>query len=140
MTAERITSPSHTSTAGLVNDAAAQVSRLVHDEIALAKLEMQTKAKRLGVAGGLLATALLLARIGLFLAWVLVVVALANVWPLWLSVAVPMAGAFLVAGVLALIGRRRLATATPPVPTEASESVRRDLRLAQDAIHEGRRS
>lgn len=134
------TSTTHTSTSNLMSDAAAQVSRLVHDEIALAKLEMQAKAKGVGVAGGMLATALVMARIGLLLAWALLVVALANVWPLWLSVLVPMAGAFLVAGVLALLGKRRLKAATPPAPTEASQSVRTDLRTAQEAIHEGRQS
>lgn len=145
MVTERITSaPStptaHTSTSNLMSDAAAQLSRLVHDEIALAKLEMQAKAKGVGVAGGLLATALVLARIGLALAWVLLIVALANVWPLWLSVLVPMAGAFLVAGVLAMLGRRRLKAAVPPAPIEASQSVRTDLRSVQEAIHEGRQS
>lgn len=144
MVTERITSAptptAHTATSNLMSDAAAQVSRLVHDEIALAKLEMQTKAKGAGVAGGMLAGALVMARTGLVLAWVLLVVALANVWPLWLSVLVPMAGAFLVAGVLALLGKRRLKTATPPAPTEASQSVRTDLRSAQEAIHEGRQS
>jgi uncharacterized membrane protein YqjE len=133
-------SPAQPSTAELMNDAAAQISRLVHDEITLAKLEMQTKAKQMGFAAGLMASAMLLARIGLLLAWALVVVALANVWPLWLAVAVPMAGAFVLAGGAALLGRRRLAAATPPVPTEASESVRMDLRLAQDAVHEGHKS
>ncbi|MEY9929755.1 putative membrane protein YqjE [Catenulispora sp. GP43] len=140
MATERIMSPAQPSTAELMNDAAAQISRLVHDEITLARLEMQTKVRQMGFAAGLMASAMLLARIGLLLAWALVVVALANVWPLWLAVAVPMAGAFVLAGGAALLGRRRLATATPPVPTEASESVRTDLRLAQDAVHEGRKS
>ena len=144
MVTERITSApqvaAHTSTSNLMSDDAAQVSRQVHDEIALAKLEMQAKAKGVGTAGGMLATALVMARTGLVLAWVLLVVALANVWPLWLSVLVPMAGAFLVAGVLALLGKRRLKTATPPAPTETSQSVRTDLRSMQEAIQEGRQS
>ena len=130
----------HTSTTDLMSDAAAQVSRLVHDEIALAKLEMQTKAKRMGVAGGMMGAALLLARIGFVLAWALLVVALANVWPLWLAVIVPMAGAFVAAAVLALAGRSRLKSASAPVPTEATQSLRSDLRTAQEAIHEGRQS
>lgn len=140
MTAERMTSPAHASTAGLVGEATTQISRLVHDELALAKLEMRTKAKSMGVAGALLASAVVLARIGLLLAWALLVVALANVWPLWLAVAVPMVGAFVVAGLLALVGKQRLAKATPPVPVEVSESIRTDLHVAQDAVHEGRRS
>lgn len=151
MVAERITSvphtptapnapPKNTSTADLMSDAAAQLSRLVHDEIALARLEMQTKAKQAGMAGGMLAGALMLARIGLLLAWVLLVVALGNVWPWWLAVAVPMAGAFALAGVLAMLGRRGLKESSAPVPTEASRSVQADLRRAQEAIHEGRQS
>lgn len=140
MTTERITPPAQASTAELVNNAASQISRLVHDEFELAKLEMQSKAKQMGLAAGLMASAVLLARIGLVLAWTLLVVALANVWPLWLAVAVPMAGAFVLAGGAALVGKRRLASATPPVPTEATESVRADLRVAQDAMHEGRQS
>ena len=140
MTAERITSTGHVSTVGLMNDAATQVSRLVHDEIALAKLEVRSKAKKLGIAGALLVSALLLAVVGLVLAWVLLIVALANVWPLWLAVIVPMGGAFVVAGLLALVGKRHLAAASPPMPTETSKSVRTDLHLAQDAVHEGRRS
>lgn len=130
----------HTSTADLVSDAAAQISRLVRDELALAKLEMQEKAKQMGVAGGMFGAALVLARIGFVLAWVLLVVALANVWPLWLAVLVPMAGAFVIAGVLALVGKSRLKSAPVPVPTEASRSIRADLRTVQEAIHEGRRS
>ena len=140
MATERSTSPTQQSTAELVNAATAQISRLVHDEFALAKAEMQAKAKRMGVAAGLMASAALLAGIGLVLAWVLLVVALANVWPLWLAVAVPMTGALVLAGAAAWLGKRRLATATPPVPTEASESVRTDLRVVQEAVHEGRRS
>lgn len=151
MVAERITSvphtptapnapPEQTSTADLMSDAAAQLSRLVHDEIALARLEMQTKAKQAGAAGGMLAGALLLARIGFLLACALLVVALGNVWPWWLAVAVPMAGVFVVAGVLAVLGRRGLKASSAPVPSEATQSVRTDLRHAQQAIHEGRRS
>jgi hypothetical protein len=140
VTAERIKAPSQMSTAELVNDAAERISALVRDEIQSAVLEMRSKAGQLGAAGALLGSALLLARIGLVLAGVLLVVALANVWPLWLAVAVPMAAALLLAGFLALVGRGRLARAVPPVPTAAAESVREDLRLVSDAVHEGRQS
>lgn len=139
-TTERTTSPPHTSTASLVNDAAAQISTLVHDELTLAKLEMQTKAKQMGLGSALLGGALLLSRVGLLLGWALIVVALANVWPLWLAVFVPMIAAFAVAGLLALLGKSRLKRAVPPVPTQATDSVATDLRVARDALHEGRQS
>lgn len=131
-------SPSSPSTADLVNQATGQITALVRDEIALAKLEMGTKAKQAGVAGAMLGSSLILARCGLILAWILLLVALANVWPLWLAVAVPMLGAFALAGLLAGIGKRRLARAVPPVPAETSASVQTDLRLVQESAHEGR--
>lgn len=140
MSADRAATPSAMSAAELVNQAAGQISALVRDELALAKLEMETKARQAGVAGALLGASLVLARCGLTLAWALLVVALANVWPLWLAVAVPMAGAFAAAGALALAGKRRLGRAVPPVPTEAAESVLTDLRVVQESTHEGRRS
>jgi hypothetical protein len=124
----------------LVTEAAGQISALVRDELALARSEMQAKARQAGVAGAMLGTSLVLARCGLVLVWVLLVVALANVWPLWLAVAVPMAGAFALAAVLALAGKRRLGRAVPPVPTEATDSVRTDLQVVRQAAHEGRRS
>jgi hypothetical protein len=140
VTTERITSPPHASTASLVNEAAGQISTLVHDELTLAKLEMQTKAKQMGLGSALLGGALLLSRVGLLLGWALLVVALANVWPLWLAVFVPMVAAFAVAGLLALLGKARLKRAVPPVPTQATDSVATDLRAARDALHDGRQS
>lgn len=140
MSTDRSTASSQPSAADLVTEAAGQISALVRDELALARSEMQAKARQAGVAGAMLGTSLVLARCGLVLVWVLLVVALANVWPLWLAVAVPMAGAFALAAVLALAGKRRLGRAVPPVPTEATDSVRTDLQVVRQAAHEGRRS
>jgi hypothetical protein len=49
------------STSDLVSQAAAQISTLVRDELALAKAELAEKGKRAGLGGGLLGGAAALA-------------------------------------------------------------------------------
>ena len=126
------------STADLVNRATAQVSSLIRDELALARSEVQVKAKRASLAGGLLAAGLVFAQNGLALAWVLLVVVLDIVWPLWLAVLVAMLAAFALSGMCAMTGRRRLAKATPPIPSEAATSVAADLNVMRSAVKAGR--
>jgi hypothetical protein len=134
------TDHSSASTAGLVSGAASQLTTLVRDEVALARAEVAAKAKRAGAGGGLLGGAVVLTGYGIGLVIALAVVALDLVWPLWLAVLVVMAAVFVAAGVTAVLGRRELARALPPVPTEAAASVAADVQAVQDAIREGRQS
>ena len=126
------------STSDLVSQAAAQVSTLVRDELALAKLELAEKGKRAGVGGGLLGGAGVLALYGLGLLLTLAVVALDLVWPLWLSVLVVMVVIFAAAGVAALVGKRKLKAAAPPVPHDAIAGVQADVQTVKTAAKEGR--
>ncbi|WP_433363262.1 phage holin family protein [Actinoplanes sp. CA-142083] len=126
------------STADLVNQAAAQISTLVRDELALAKSELTEKGKRAGIGGGLFGGAAVLALYGLGLLLTLAVVLLDLAWPLWLAVLVVMVVVFAAAGVAALIGRTKLREATPPLPKDAIESVEADVRTVKAAAREGR--
>jgi hypothetical protein len=51
-------------------------------------------------------------------------------------VTVAMAG---LAGLLTLIGKRRLEEAEPPVPTETIESTKEDIKWAKTQLQSGRR-
>ena len=128
------------STADLVSHAAAQISTLVRDELALAKLELAEKGKRAGLGGGLFGGAAVLALYGLGLLLVLAVVLLDLAWPLWLAVLVVMVVVFAAAGVAALLGRRQLKAAAPPVPADAIAGVEADVRMIKTAAREGRTS
>jgi Putative Actinobacterial Holin-X, holin superfamily III len=128
------------STPDLVSQATAQVSTLVRDELALAKLELAEKGKRAGLGGGLFGGAAVLALYGPGLLLTLAVVALDLVWPLWLAVLVVMVVAFLAAGVAALIGRQKLKAATPPVPSDTIASVEADVQTVKTAVRNGRTS
>nr|WP_221379049.1 phage holin family protein [Actinoplanes polyasparticus] len=132
--------PSATSTSDLVSQAAAQVSTLVRDELALAKLELAEKGKRAGLGGGLFGGAAVLALYGLGLLLVLAVVLLDLVWPLWLAVLVVMVVVFAAAGVAALLGKKKLKAATPPMPSDAIASTQADVRTVKHAVREGRSS
>lgn len=128
------------STADLVNQATAQLSTLVRDELALARQELTEKGKRAGLGGGLLGGAGVLALYGLGLLLALAVIALGLVWPLWLAALVVTVVVFAAAGVAALLGRQQLKAAAPPLPTDTIAGVEADVRTIKTAARDGRRS
>ncbi|MFC7533256.1 phage holin family protein [Actinoplanes sp. GCM10030250] len=121
-----------------MSQAAAQISTLVRDELALAKLELAEKGKRAGVGGGLFGGAAVLAWFGLGLLLTLAVVALDAVWPLWVAVLVVMVVVFAAAGVMALLGKKQLKAAAPPVPSDAIAGVEADVQTVKVAANRGR--
>lgn len=93
----------------LVADATRDVSSIVRSEIQLAKAEVTTDAKNAGTAAGLLAGAGVFAFLALILLLFAAVYGLvaAGVW-VWLSFLIVAVVLLIVAGVLGLLGRRRL--------------------------------
>ena len=121
------TSTPEASTGELVRQAAEQISRLVRDELTLAKAEMTQKGKRVGVGAGLLTGGGLVALYGVAALLAATVLALAEVMPGWLAaliVAVVLLGA---AGVLAALGRAKVSQATPLTPEQTVRSVKADI-------------
>jgi hypothetical protein len=118
---------SQASTAELVRQAAEQISRLVRDELALAKAEMTEKGKKAGVGAGMLGGGGLVALYGMAALLTAVVLGLAEAMPAWLAALVVAVVLFAVAGVLAVSGRKQVQRATPPVPQEAVDSVKADI-------------
>ena len=104
-------------TAALVQRLGEQVSSLVRDEVALAKVEVTEAAKRAGIGAGLLGTAGLMAHFGAGVLLAAVVLALALAMPAWLAALIVAAALFAVAAAAGLLGRRRVATASEPLDT-----------------------
>jgi hypothetical protein len=123
------TSPSaqDASAGELVRQTAEQISRLVRDELALARAEMTEKGKKAGVGAGLLGGGGLVALYGVAALLTAVVLGLAEAMPAWLAALIVAVVLFAVAGVLALLGRREVKQATPPVPQQAVQSVKADI-------------
>jgi uncharacterized membrane protein YqjE len=115
----------------LVKQLAGQTSTLVRQEIDLAKAEMSQKANTAGKGAGLLGGA---AVIGLLAAGSLtacLILALSEVIPDWLAALIVAVVMGAIAAVLAIQGRNRIRTATPPVPEQTVETVKEDVEWAK---------
>jgi len=115
-----------------------QTTRLTQKEIELAKTEAAAKGKRLGVGAGAFSGAGLFALYALGAATTAAILGLAIVLDSWLAALIVAAAYLAIAGILALIGRSNVQAATPPVPEQAVDSVKQDVRLAKEKVREGR--
>jgi hypothetical protein len=126
--------PKDASTGELIGQLSEQVSKLVRDEVRLAQAEVTQKAKRLGIGAGLFGGAGLVAVLGLNALITAAVLGLANVLPGWLSAIIIAVVLFAGAGVLALLGKKDVQQATPPLPTETIASVQADVATVKEGI------
>jgi hypothetical protein len=115
------------STAELVQQASEQITRLVKDELALARSELASKGRHAGAGAGLLGGGGLIALYGLGALIVAAGLGLAVVMPGWLAALIVGGVLLVIAGLMALVGREQVRQAVPPVPQEAAHSIRTDL-------------
>ncbi|MCW2674602.1 MAG: hypothetical protein JWP14_3191 [Frankiales bacterium] len=104
-----------------------ETSTLVRDELRLAQLEMAKKGKYAGLGAGLLGGGALFALLGLGTLVAAAVLGLAEVFSGWLSALIVAGGLFVIAGIAALVGKKEISGAVPPVPEEALQGVKLDL-------------
>jgi uncharacterized membrane protein YqjE len=126
--------PEH-STGELVKMVTEQVSVLVRDELKLAQLEMGTKAKQAGKGMGMLGGGGLVALYGVACLIACVIIAISHSLQAWLSALIVGAALLLIAGVLAMLGRSHVRKATPPMPTQAVDSVKTDVAEIRERVH-----
>ncbi len=126
------------STAELVQRASEQVSRLVKDEIALAKAELTEKGKHAGIGAGLFGVGGVLALYGIGALIATLIIVFDLFLPLWLAALIIATSLFLIAGILALIGKKQVTKAVPPEPKAAIESVKADVDEVKQAVNRGR--
>jgi Putative Actinobacterial Holin-X, holin superfamily III len=119
----------------IVTQLSAQMSRLVREEMQLARLEMTQKGKRAGFGVGMFGAGGLTALYGIAAVLAAVILLLARVMPAW-------GGALVVGGVLlavsaglALAGRKQLQHAAPPAPQQTADSVRADVEEIKERAH-----
>jgi uncharacterized membrane protein YqjE len=122
------------STAELVQRASEQISHLVRDELALAKAELAEKGKHAGVGVGLFGGGGALALYGLGVLIISFVLLLDLVMPNWAAALIVAVALFVIAAVLALVGKKQVSQAVPPMPTAAADSVRADVGAVAAAV------
>lgn len=111
----------------LLKRASEQTSRLVREELRLAQLEMQQKAKHAGIGAGLLGGAGVVALFGVAVLIAFVVLALATAMEAWLAALIVAVVLLAAAGVMALVGKNQVAEAAPAKPERAIDSVQDDI-------------
>jgi uncharacterized membrane protein YqjE len=115
----------------LVKDLATETSTLVRQEIDLAKAEMTERGKQAGKGAGILGAA---AVVGLLAAGALtacLIAALDLAMATWLAALVVTLVFGAIAAALAMIGRKQIQEAAPPVPEQAIDSVKEDVQWAK---------
>lgn len=115
-----------------------QTSALARKEIELAKAELEVKGKRLGMGAGAFGGAGMFGLYALGALTAAVILLLATAMSAWIAALIVTVGYAVIAGVLALLGKRKVDQATPPVPERAIESTKADIQYTRQRAKEGR--
>lgn len=108
-----------------------EISHLVRDEIALARVEMTRKMSAMAKAAGLLGAG---AFVGLLAAGVLtatIVLAIDVALPAWLAALIVTVAYLIIAGVLCAVGYARFKRAGKPIPEQTIETLKEDVSWAR---------
>jgi hypothetical protein len=100
---------------------------LVRDELKLAQLEMTRKGKQAGRSIGMAGGGGLLALYGVGCLIACAIIAISHAVTAWLAALIVGVALLAIAGIAAMAGKGRMRKATPPVPTEAVDSVKTDV-------------
>jgi len=138
-TTERGTSaPSEAPLAELIKQLSEQSSRLARQEVELAKAELAYKGKRAGIGAGMFGGAGVFGFYGLGALIAAAILILATAITAWLAALIIAVVLGAIAGILALQGKSKVQQATPPVPEEATESVKEDVQWAKTKAQQAR--
>jgi hypothetical protein len=115
----------------LLKQLSEETTRLVRQEIDLAKAELTQKGKQAGVGAGLFGAAGAIGFLALAALTTCFILALDAAMPAWLAALIVALVYGAVAGVLAMQGRNKVRQATPPVPEQTIETVKEDVQWAK---------
>ncbi len=111
----------------LVKDLSEQTATLVRQEMKLAQAELQEKGKKAGIGAGMFGAGGLVAFFGAACLIAAAVLALATAVDSWLAAVIVGVVLLAVAGVAALMGKKKIDEATPAAPEQAMGSMKRDV-------------
>ena len=128
MAHQRTPGEADASTADLLRQLSEQTTALVRQEVELAKVELAEKGKRAGIGAGLFGGAGTLGFYALGAFTAAAILALATAVPGWVAAIIVAVVYAAIAGVLALSGKKKVKQAGPPVPEQALDSSKEDVR------------
>ena len=123
----------------LLKQLSEETTRLVHQELELAKAELTQKGKQAGMGAGMFggAGALGLAALGALTACF--ILALTAVMPAWLAALIVAVVDGIIAFVLVKQGQARMKQAVPPVPEQTVETLKEDVEWAKTQMRSEKR-
>lgn len=111
----------------LVQDLSRQTSTLIRQEMRLAQAELTEKGRHASKGAGMFGGAGAIALYGVGALIAAAILGLATVLEPWIAAAAVGVGLLLIAGILALTGKKEIEEATPAKPELAIESMQRDV-------------
>jgi uncharacterized membrane protein YqjE len=126
-------------TGELLKELSDHTTTLVRKEIELAKAELGEKGKKAGQGAGMFGGAGLFGVFAFAALTTAIIAALDSAMELWLAALIVAVVYAAIAAVLALQGRNKVQEAGPPVPEQATESVKEDVQWAKTQARSGRR-
>lgn len=121
--------------ADLVQRASQQLTELMRGELRLAQAEMKEKGRHYGKGGGLFGGA---GVVGFLMLQALVAAAIAGLavpLPVWAAALIVAAVLGVLAGVLALTGKKEIGEAAPPAPERTIQNVKADVAEIKESAH-----
>jgi uncharacterized membrane protein YqjE len=125
-------------TSELLRQLSDQTTALVRQEIELAKLEFREKGKKAGIGAGMFGGAGLFGLYAVGALTATIILALATFLPGWVSALIVTVVYGAIAGILALRGKSQVREATPPMPQQAVETTKEDVRWVKTRAQSAR--
>jgi uncharacterized membrane protein YqjE len=122
----------------LLKQLSEETTRLVHQELELAKAELAQKGRQAGLGAGLFGAAGVIGFLALAALTTCIILLLDAAMPAWLAALIVAAVYAAVAAVLAMRGRAKIKQATPPVPEQTIETVKEDVEWAKTQMRSGK--
>jgi uncharacterized membrane protein YqjE len=127
------------SVADLARQLSEQTTRLVRQEVELAKAELAIKGKRAGQGAGMFGGAAVLGLFALGALTAAIIAALSLAMDTWIAALIVAVVYGAAAGIVAMTGKKKVDEALPPVPEDSVESVKEDVQWTKTRAQQGRR-
>jgi ABC-type multidrug transport system fused ATPase/permease subunit len=118
----------------LVSRMSQDLSTLIRDELRLAQAETSAKAKKMGLGIGLFGGAGVITLFGVGALVAAAILGLSLVVDPWLAALIVGGALLVIAAVAALLGKRDVSAAAPPVPTEAVAGLKSDVNTLREGV------
>lgn len=124
---EPVSHPQDASLGTLVSDLSSQIPDLIRSELRLAQVEVAQKGKIAGIGLGMFSAAGLLGFFGLAVLVATFVLLLDLVLPAWAAALIVAVTLFAIAGIAAMMGKKKVKEAGSPKPERALEGLKQDV-------------